>query len=130
MTSFAVLNRWMPDTGGANIPALNELLSEFGIALGDKVSEGYFSMGDHGMYYASGTSLIRFPQSNQSIIIERDLHNQGLEVRRIAFYPLYIHYIIFVSRPTASHRRATEQSETGGAYTGYASDIQSNLSKK
>lgn len=73
----------MPDTGGANIPALNELLNEFGIALGDQVSEGYFSMGDHGMYYASGTSIIRFPQSNQSIIIERDLHNQGIEVNAI-----------------------------------------------
>lgn len=71
---------WMPDTGGANIPALNELLADFGIAFGDEVSEGYFSMGDHGMYYASGTSIIRFPQSNHSIIIERDLHNQGLEV--------------------------------------------------
>lgn len=31
---------WMPDTGGANIPALNELLDEFGIALGDDVLEG------------------------------------------------------------------------------------------
>lgn len=72
--------RWMPDTGGANVPALNELLSEFGIVLGDSVLEGYFAMGDHSMYYASGTSLIRFPQGNGSILIERDLHDQGLEV--------------------------------------------------
>lgn len=70
----------MPDTGGANVPALNELLSEFGIVLGDSVLEGYFAMGDHSMYYASGTSLIRFPQGNGSILIERDLHDQGLEV--------------------------------------------------
>lgn len=72
--------RWMPDTGGANVPALNELLSEFGILLGDSVLDGYFAMGDHSMYYASGTSLIRFPQGNGSILIERDLHDQGLEV--------------------------------------------------
>lgn len=70
----------MPDTGGSNIPALNELLGEFGIALGDDVLEGYYSMGDHGMYYASGTSIIRFPTTNQSMIIERELHNQGIEV--------------------------------------------------
>lgn len=72
-------------TGGANIPALNELLAEFDIALGDEVLEGYFNIGDHGMYYASGTSLIRFPQNHQSIIIERDLHDQGLEVTIIEY---------------------------------------------
>lgn len=71
---------WMPDTGGANIPALNELLGSFGILLGDQVSEGYFNMGDHGMYYASGASLIRFPQTNQSIVVERELFNQGTEI--------------------------------------------------
>ncbi|GAB0090196.1 hypothetical protein DMENIID0001_048910 [Sergentomyia squamirostris] len=71
---------WMPDTGGANIPALNELLREFNITLGDRVSEGYFTMGDHGMYYASGTSLIKFPQTARSIIIERDLFDQGVEI--------------------------------------------------
>lgn len=71
---------WMPDTGGANIPALNELLNEFGIAFGDEVLEGYFSMGDHSMLYASGSSIIRFPQNQHSIIVERDLHDQGLEV--------------------------------------------------
>lgn len=60
--------------------ALNELLREFGIALGESVLEGYFDMGSHGMYYASGTSLIRFPQIDGAIIIERDLHDQGLEV--------------------------------------------------
>jgi hypothetical protein len=70
----------MPDTGGANIPALNELLSEFNILLSDKVAEGYFSMGDHGMYYASGTTLLKFPHGNNSVIIERDLHDQGVEI--------------------------------------------------
>lgn len=72
----------MPDTGGANIPALNEILNEFGIALGDSVLEGYFMMGDQHMYFASGTSIIRFPQINGSIVVERDLHDQGLEVSK------------------------------------------------
>lgn len=73
--------QWLQfDSGGANIPALNDLLGEFGIALGDTVYEGYFSMGDQGMYYASGSSLINFPQDNSSILIERDLHDQGKEI--------------------------------------------------
>jgi hypothetical protein len=71
---------WLPDTGGANIPALNELLSEFNILLSDRVAEGYFSMGDHGMYYASGTTLLKFPKGNNSVVVERDLHDQGLEI--------------------------------------------------
>lgn len=71
---------WMPDTGGANIPALNELLSEFGIALGDFVAEGYYSMGDHSMYYASGSTIVRFPKTNGTILIQADLHDQGVEV--------------------------------------------------
>lgn len=83
---------WMPDTGGANIPALNELLNDFGIAFGDEVCEGYFSMGDHGMYYASGSSLVRFPQNSlYSIVIERDLHDQGIEVS--SFIKIFLYYL-------------------------------------
>lgn len=70
---------WMPDTGGANIPALNELLGGFGIALGDRVLEGYYAMGDHSMYYASGASIVRWPRVNGTILVERPLHDQGAE---------------------------------------------------
>lgn len=38
---------WMPDTGGANVPALNDLLSHWKIGLGDDVYEGDFTLGDH-----------------------------------------------------------------------------------
>ena len=72
---------WVPDTGGANIPALNELLNIFGIEFGDKVLEGYFQMGEHhDMYYASGTSIVKFPKTNQTVLIERDLVDQGSEI--------------------------------------------------
>ncbi|XP_063695760.1 membrane-bound transcription factor site-1 protease [Culicoides brevitarsis] len=71
---------WIPDTGGSNIPAINELLRDFNIELSDTVLEGYFSMLDHRMYYASGTSLSQFPQTNNSIIIERELFDQGKEI--------------------------------------------------
>lgn len=35
---------WVPDTGGANVPALNELLKNFDIEFGDGVSEGDFQV--------------------------------------------------------------------------------------
>ncbi|XP_055625607.1 membrane-bound transcription factor site-1 protease isoform X2 [Toxorhynchites rutilus septentrionalis] len=71
---------WMPDTGGANIPALNDLLRDFDIVLGDKVSEGYFDMRDHRMYYASGSNILKFPIGNNTIVVERDLFDQGLDL--------------------------------------------------
>ncbi|XP_052862529.1 membrane-bound transcription factor site-1 protease, partial [Anopheles cruzii] len=71
---------WMPDTGGANVPALNELLAGFGIALGDRVADGYFDMRDHRMYYASGANIVRFPTGNGTIVVERDLLDEGLSI--------------------------------------------------
>ena len=38
---------WMRDTGGANIPALNDLISVWGMAFSDEVYEGDFNIGDH-----------------------------------------------------------------------------------
>ncbi|KAI1287806.1 Membrane-bound transcription factor site-1 protease [Halotydeus destructor] len=72
---------WMPDTGGANVPALNDLLAPWGVALGDKVYEGDFKLpsSSHAMYYASGSSLIRFP-SKYSMVVSVALNNQGKEV--------------------------------------------------
>lgn len=69
---------WMPDTGGANVPALNDLLSHWKIGLGDDVYEGDFTLGDHEMYYASGASIVQFPEDG--LLIRRTLNNQGLEI--------------------------------------------------
>ena len=46
--------RWLPETGGANLPALNKMLKPLGIALGDTVLEGNYELGEHTIYYASG----------------------------------------------------------------------------
>lgn len=54
---------WTPVTGGANVPAINELLAPFGIAFGDKILNGDFSMNDEQSHYASGTDIVRFPAS-------------------------------------------------------------------
>lgn len=38
---------WMPDTGGANIPALNELLSVWNMGFSDGLYEGDFTLANH-----------------------------------------------------------------------------------
>ncbi|KAL3675240.1 hypothetical protein R1sor_025188 [Riccia sorocarpa] len=52
---------WTPATGGANIPALNDLLAPFGIAFGDTILSGAFSIGGERAHYASGTDIKKFP---------------------------------------------------------------------
>ncbi|XP_011213253.2 membrane-bound transcription factor site-1 protease [Bactrocera dorsalis] len=71
---------WIPDTGGSNIPALNELLKPYGIAFSDFIAEGFFAMGDHSMYIASGTTLAKIPRGNDDIVIGAELHDQGFEI--------------------------------------------------
>ncbi|KAH8370368.1 hypothetical protein KR093_003164, partial [Drosophila rubida] len=71
---------WIPDTGGANVPALNDLLGQFGISFGDFVGEGYFKLGDHAMYYASGTTLLSFPNNPDDVVIGTNLNDQGASV--------------------------------------------------
>ena len=44
---FSFRQWWMPDTGGANVPALNDLLAPFSMAFGDQVYEGEFTLGEH-----------------------------------------------------------------------------------
>lgn len=73
-----IMFRWMPETGGANVPALNDLLSVFQIALGDRVFEGNFKLGDHEMYYASGTHIHTFPL--QGVLVSTALKDQGKQV--------------------------------------------------
>lgn len=53
---------WTPVTGGANVPALNDLLAPFGIAFGDKILNGDFSMDGEQSRYASGTDIVKFPR--------------------------------------------------------------------
>lgn len=69
---------WMPDTGGANIPAINDLLLPYNMAFSDEVFEGDFSIGDHDMHYASGSSIAKFPEDG--LLLTQTLKNQGYEV--------------------------------------------------
>lgn len=69
---------WMPETGGANVPALNDLLSVFQVALGDRVFEGSFKLGEHNMYYASGTHVHTFPL--HGLLLSAQLNDQGHKI--------------------------------------------------
>uniref|UniRef100_A0A7N0TYX2 Uncharacterized protein n=2 Tax=Kalanchoe fedtschenkoi TaxID=63787 RepID=A0A7N0TYX2_KALFE len=53
---------WTPVTGGANIPALNDILGSFGIAFGDKILNGDFFIDGEQSRYASGTDIVKFPR--------------------------------------------------------------------
>ncbi|KAG8041496.1 hypothetical protein G9C98_002789 [Cotesia typhae] len=67
---------WIPDTGGANVPALNELLSNWNIAFGDSVRNGQFTLGQHSpVTFASGTTIARFPAKGTLLYVE--LKDQG-----------------------------------------------------
>lgn len=53
---------WLPVTGGANIPALNDLLAPYGAAFGDRAWYGSVEVGGQSIHYASGTSIARWPR--------------------------------------------------------------------
>jgi hypothetical protein len=40
---------WTPITGGANVPALNELLAPHGITLGERILQGTTTLGKHSL---------------------------------------------------------------------------------
>ncbi|XP_071817777.1 membrane-bound transcription factor site-1 protease-like [Apostichopus japonicus] len=69
---------WMPDTGGSNIPALNDLLAPWGMAFGDGVYEGDIQIGVQKTVYSSGTSIIKFPADG--FLLHRNLDDQGYQV--------------------------------------------------
>uniref|UniRef100_H2YTR4 Membrane-bound transcription factor site-1 protease n=1 Tax=Ciona savignyi TaxID=51511 RepID=H2YTR4_CIOSA len=69
---------WLPETGGSNVPALNNLLKPYGVAFSDMVYEGQYSISSHEVHFASGTSLLQFPEN--SMILRKSLKDQGREI--------------------------------------------------
>lgn len=58
---LAYILRLCVSSGGANVPALNDLLAPYGIAFGDAVLEGQAMIDGEQVYYASGANIVRFP---------------------------------------------------------------------
>ena len=54
-------------------------MSFYNISFGDEIYEGDYSLNEHTILYASGSSLVKFPQSKNSYLMYRDLNNQGEE---------------------------------------------------
>ena len=78
---------WTPVTGGSNIPALNDLLTQFGIAFSDGVFAGTYSLSDitlngdtkpRDFPYLSGSALARYPLDAR--VLSVSLHDQVAEV--------------------------------------------------
>jgi membrane-bound transcription factor site-1 protease len=70
---------WVPVTGGSNVPALNDLLRPYNIQFGDSVYEGNYQIGERKTYYASGTSIVKFPRSRDSYLLSRSLNDQAFD---------------------------------------------------
>lgn len=62
---------WSPVTGGTNIPAVNDLLKDFGIAFGDKIYFGEYELKktssaiSRRVLFGSGPSIARFPKGGR-----------------------------------------------------------------
>lgn len=54
-------SHWTPVTGGANVPALNDLLKPFGFAFGDRILHGAATLNGQAVAIASGANIARVP---------------------------------------------------------------------
>lgn len=73
---------WQPVTGGSNLPALNEVLGELGIAFGDRVYSGRLVAGSRllgqSARFSSGNSIARFPAGGYLSV--QSLSDQSTEI--------------------------------------------------
>ncbi|KNC75828.1 hypothetical protein SARC_11655 [Sphaeroforma arctica JP610] len=76
----------VPCAGGANVPGLNALLEQFGMAFAGDVLTGTFATGPHSKlhHYRSGTSIARFPRDGY--LLSTPLENQAGHIMRAASY--------------------------------------------
>ena len=56
---------WTPETGGSNVPALNELMAPFGIAFSHHVVKGRVNVTNQLIAFNSGTTIARFPAAGR-----------------------------------------------------------------
>jgi len=53
---------WTPVTGGANVPALNDLLGDLGFSFGDRIIEGIAQIGHDNVRISSGANVMSAPK--------------------------------------------------------------------
>jgi len=70
--------QWLtPETGGANIPALNDLMGSWGISFTNKIYKGTIDITDNKVPYSSGTSIGKFPKSGTVIRVPKLIDQAG-----------------------------------------------------
>ncbi|GAM22251.1 hypothetical protein SAMD00019534_054260 [Acytostelium subglobosum LB1] len=119
---------WTPATGGANIPAINDFLSNFGIYFGDTVFNGDIQIGDNSAFFASGSSIIGFPKGGHVYSAELlDLNRQVLMRRSasqtVPILGLYQSLSMHHEQVASSSHNNSGSSSSGGSSEGYQSGI-------
>jgi membrane-bound transcription factor site-1 protease len=68
---------WTAATGGANVPALNDLLRPFGVAFGTRTLTGSFKDGEghRKVRFLSGSAIARFPAGGR--VVTRSMNDQA-----------------------------------------------------
>eukprot|EP01105_Mastigella_eilhardi_P000858 TRINITY_DN1102_c0_g1_i4.p1 TRINITY_DN1102_c0_g1~~TRINITY_DN1102_c0_g1_i4.p1 ORF type:complete len:637 (-),score=164.77 TRINITY_DN1102_c0_g1_i4:1888-3798(-) len=61
---------WHPQTGGANVPAINNILQPWGVAFGSTVFNGVFKVGANTARFLSGNAIARFPAGGALVSAE------------------------------------------------------------
>jgi membrane-bound transcription factor site-1 protease len=69
---------WIPATGGANVPALNDLLQSFGISFGTAVYDGEVLLNSKPLQFNSGNAIRTFPQGGR--VLPLKLHDQSAQL--------------------------------------------------
>ena len=64
---------WTPIVGGANVPALNRLLADFGIAFSDEITTGQIRLGRNVVSVNTGTSIKAFPARSSLFTLDGGL---------------------------------------------------------
>lgn len=78
---------WVPITGGSNLPALNDLLRQWGIQFSDMVFEGDIAIDASSIaQFASGTGIAHFPKDG--ILIPFQLRDQAISATELQAVPV------------------------------------------
>ncbi|KYQ99867.1 membrane-bound transcription factor peptidase [Tieghemostelium lacteum] len=103
--------QWIPATGGSNIPALNDMLSVFGIYLGDKIYDGEFNIQTESAVYSSGTSIIGFPKHGKLLEISLIDQSRQISMGRTSYSNVPI---LGFYRPTILENEISDSSSSSG----------------
>ncbi len=88
------MNVWYPETGGCNIPAANDLLSSWGIGLGEGVFDGALHFAQHSLDVKTSTHVAKFPSGGFLVharledAVKNTLHRQHV-VQDVGLLGLY-----------------------------------------